>query len=188
MKTDALLFTFVAFDVGTLVGTVSLRLDSSLGLSADGLYKEEMDKLRHEGRRLCEFTRLAVDPNTGSKPVLASLFHTAYLLAHRVRGYEGAVIEVNPRHVVFYKRALGFEAVGPERLCPRVNAPAVLLYVPFSVIAEGLATYGGQPQLANCTHTLFPYGFSSKEEAGVLGRLQGLSPAAVDSVTQRSSQ
>ena len=178
IKTDARLFTFVAFDVGTLVGTVSLRLDSPQGLAADKLYKKEIDNLRRKRIQICEFTRLAVDPSVGSKRVLASLFHTAYLFAQRVRGREGAVIEVNPRHVVFYKRALGFECIGPERLSPRVRAPAVLLYVPFEIIAEGLATYAGKPELANSTHTLFPYGFSPKEEEGILGRLQALGPSA----------
>ena len=177
IKTDARLFTFVAFDAGTLVGTVSLRLDSPQGLAADELYRKEIDGFRRNRIQICEFTRLAVDPKIGSKRVLASLFHTAYLFAHRVRACQGAVIEVNPRHVVFYTRALGFEPAGPERLSRRVRAPAVLLYVPFGVIADGLATYAGKPELANSTHTLFPYGFSAKEEEGILGRLQDLRPS-----------
>ena len=45
-----------------------------------------------------------------SKPVLAGLFHTAYLYASRLHsGCTHAVIEVNPRHVVFYGRALRFD-------------------------------------------------------------------------------
>jgi hypothetical protein len=168
---DPYLFTFVAYNSGDLVGTVSLRLDSHRGLSADELYKHEIDGLRRPESRLCEFTRLAIDVNAASKTVLASLFHTAYLFAYRVRRYDCAVIEVNPRHVVFYERALGFKIIGPERLSPRVNAPAVLLCVGFDKVADEVVKYAGRPELAKSTRLLFPYGFSAKDEEGILGRL-----------------
>jgi hypothetical protein len=171
-KPDPNLFTFVAYNSGDLVGTVSMRLDSDRGLSADELYKAEVDALRNETRSICEFTRLAIDVNAGSKWVLAGLFHTAYLFAHWVAGRHAAVIEVNPRHVVFYERALAFKRIGPERISPRVNAPAVLLCVHFRAIAEGLAKYARKPELASTTHSLFPYGFSAKDEEGILARLQ----------------
>jgi len=176
---DPHLFTFVAYNSGDLVGTVSLRLDSEKGLSADELYKHEVDALRRPDSRLCEFTRLAIDVSAASKSVLASLFHTAYLFAYRVRGYDSAVIEVNPRHVVFYERALGFRVIGPERLSPRVNAPAVLLCVRFETVAEGVAKYAGRPDLAKSTRLLFPYGFSAKDEEGILGRLRVFSGSEV---------
>ena len=130
IKKEADLYTFIAYDEGQLVGTVGVRLDSRRGLAADQLYSEELSALRDQRFRLCEFTRLAVDKRVASKPVLAGLFHTAYLFASVMRGMTHAVIEVNPRHVVFYRRALSFEVLGTERLSSRVNAPAVLLCVP----------------------------------------------------------
>jgi hypothetical protein len=177
-KIDPHLFTFVAYNYGELVGTVGLRLDSQLALAADQLYRVEIDTLRSREARICEFTRLAIDASAGSKSVLAGLFHTAYLFARRVRALDSAVIEVNPRHVVFYQRALGFEVVGPERHNPRVDAPAVLLCVRFETVAEGLAKYAGKPDLATSTRTLFPYGFSPKDEEGILGRLRAFSDSA----------
>ena len=125
--------------------------------------------MRERGYRLCEFTRLAVDKTVASKPVLAGLFHTAYLYAAVIRDYTHAVIEVNPRHVTFYRRALGFEPIGPKRTNLRVNAPAVLLCVPFAAIAEGLERYAGKPLAAGVARSLFPYGFPPSEERGVLG-------------------
>ena len=113
---DPQLSTFIAYDEGQLVGTVSVRLDSDKGLSADELYRNELDALRSAGCRVCEFTRLAVDKTAASKPVLAGLFHTAYLYASVIRGCTHAVIEVNPRHVVFYGRALRFDPIGEERM------------------------------------------------------------------------
>ena len=122
-EADPNLSTFLAYDEGRMVGTVSVRLDSPNRLSADRLYPEELAGLRRAGHKLCEFTRLAVDAKSASKPVLAGLFHTAFLYASRLHGFTHAVIEVNPRHVAFYQRSLGFEVVGGERLNTRVNAP-----------------------------------------------------------------
>jgi len=173
-KQDPHLFTFVAYDEGNLVGTVSIRLDSEQGLGADALYKDEIDVLREGGCRICEFTRLAVDVTVVSKSVLAALFHTAYLYAGSVHGCTFMVIEVNPRHVPFYRRALGFEPIGSERLNQRVNAPAVLLCASFESIAEGLKRFGGKQQEFPNERSLFPHGFSASEEAGILKRLKAL--------------
>ena len=171
---DPNLFTFIAYDEGHLVGTVAVRLDSPAGLSADQIYREEIDALRAQGSRLCEFTRLAVDKTSASQPVLAGLFHTAYLHAALLRGCTHAVIEVNPRHVLFYKRMLSFDVLGPERMNMRVKAPAVLLYVPFATIAAGLARFAGRHNDPQAGRSLFRFGFPPHEEAGVLRRLRDL--------------
>jgi hypothetical protein len=167
--------TFLAYDEGQIVGTVTVRLDSTERLGADDLYAKEVDALRSMGHRMCEFTRLAVDRTAASKPVLAGLFHTAYLYASVIRGYTHAVIEVNPRHVSYYGNALGFTAIGPQRMNTRVNAPAVLLYAPFASIAQALALHAGRkPHGREASRSLFVYGFPPQEEAGVLKRLREL--------------
>jgi hypothetical protein len=171
---DPQLSTFIAYDEGALVGTVSLRLDSEKGLSADDLYRAEIDALRGKGAKICEFTRLAVDKTAASKPVLAGLFHTAYLYSSVIRGFTHAVIEVNPRHVAFYGRALKFDPIGAERMNKRVDAPAVLLCAPFATIAEGLARFAGKPDAPGAGRSLFVYGFPPDEEVGVLHRLRNL--------------
>jgi hypothetical protein len=173
---DPNLSTFIAYDEGVLVGTVGVRLDSDRGLSAEELYASEIAALRNDGCRLCEFTRLAVDQTVASKPVLAGLFHTAYLYAAVIRGYTHAVIEVNPRHVGFYRRSLDFELVGEKRMNLRVQAPAVLLCVSFAKIAEGLRLYAGKPPGGAAARSLYPYGFPADEESAVLARLRGLVP------------
>ena len=177
IKKERDLYTFIAYDEGNLVGTVGVRLDSQNGLAAEELYGEEIALLREQGYRLCEFTRLAVDRGSASKPVLAGLFHTAYLYASVIRGSTHAVIEVNPRHVIFYRRALSFEVLGAERMNSRVSAPAVLLCVAFATIADGLARYAGQPEGPGARRSLFPYGFAADEEFGVLRRLKELMKA-----------
>jgi hypothetical protein len=166
--------TFIAYDEGQIVGTVGVGADSDKGLSADELYRADIDRLRAAGCRVCEFTRLAVDRTAASKPVLAGLFHTAYLYASKVCGYTHAVIEVNPRHIAFYGRELKFVPIGPERLNQRVNAPAVLLCASFETIAQGLAKHAGKTAPPGTKRTLFHYGFRPEEEEGVVRRLFAL--------------
>jgi hypothetical protein len=175
VKHDPNLMSFLAYDEGQIVGTVSVRLDSKKRrVSAHDLYPKEIDRLEAEGWRICEFTQLAVDTAVASKPVLATLFHTAYLYAQVVRGYTYLVIEVNPRHAGFYARALRFAPIGPVRTNKRVNAPAVLLGVPLATIAEGIERYAGKDEAPEGHGTLFRFGFPSNEQEGVLNRLRDL--------------
>jgi hypothetical protein len=171
---DPNLFTFVAYDEGKLVGTVGIRIDSERGLSADQLYKDEVDTLRSAGCRLCEYTRLAVDHEAISKPVLAGLFHTAWMFTYYLRYCDFAVIEVNPRHAPFYRRALMFEPLGQERLNTRVNAPAVLLCLQNDRFPAEIQKFGGKPELAKTTRLMFPYWFGERQAEGILGRLREL--------------
>ena len=106
--------------------------------------------------------------------MLAGLFHTAYLFAARVRRYTHAVIEVNPRHVPFYERALRFAPLGGERRNPRVDAPGILLGVSFEEIARGLAENAGRGPPGSADRSLFAYAFGPDEEPGILQRLKSL--------------
>jgi hypothetical protein len=123
---------------------------------------------------VCEFTQLAVDRGTASKSVLAGPFHSAYLYASKICGYTHALIEVNPRHVVFYGKELKFEPIGSERMNTRVNAPSVLLCVAFETMAAELAKYAGRIPPPGAKRTLFHYGFPPEEEDGVLWRLSSV--------------
>lgn len=110
------------------LATLTIGRDSPAGLLADGLYAEELDGLRHPGRVVCEVTRLAVHPDFSCPDMLNALFHTALLYGKAAYRASDAVIEVNPRHVRFYKNRFGFRQIGKLRQCPRVDAPAVLLH------------------------------------------------------------
>ena len=171
--TDAALIICTAFDGRTTVGTIAVRFDSSLGLNADAVFAAELGQLRSEGRRLCEFGRLAVDHDVSdNKQLLARLFHLAYLHAHRLAGCDLLLIEVNPRHVAFYRRMLGFKVCADMRLNPRVNAPAVLLTLDLQHGHDQIACYGGNPDSAALTRTLYPYFFGVEEENAMLARLR----------------
>ena len=156
-----------------VIGTISVGLDSpSLGLFADDMYHEELEELRGQGRKLCEYNRLAMDPRIKNKRVLASLFHIAFLYPWGIFGCTDGVLEVNPRHVRFYERLLGFKQIGPERVCPRVNAPSILLRSDFAYASDQIKKLGGLMHLAEGEKSLYPYFFNTADADGILGRLK----------------
>jgi hypothetical protein len=163
--------TLATYRGDEMMGTLTVGFDVGNGLLVDELYKAEVDLLRQEGRRVCEFTKLAIDNKRTSKRVLAGLFHVAFFYAERIWGYSDIVIEVNPTHVSFYQRLLGFEVIGAERMCPRVHAPAVLLRVDTGWVRNMVRQYGGHPELAKEERSLYPYFLPQVEEDKIVDRL-----------------
>jgi hypothetical protein len=165
-------FTLAAMENDQSIGTITVSFDGPQKLASDESFAEEVNALRAQGHKLCEFTKLAVDPTTATKRVLAALFHVAYIVAHRIRGFDTLLIEVNPRHVRYYERMLGCRVLGNERLNRAVRAPAVLLSVEFSYILSQIGEFGGQPERAATERSLYPFAFSLTEEAAIMGRMK----------------
>lgn len=166
--------SIVAYEDSEPIGTLSIGFDSCAGLLCDDLYKVEIDKLRTVGRKVCEFIKFAVITSSSSTKTLASLFHTAYTYAHRIRNFDDVVIEVNPRHVKFYQHALGFKKVGSERINRRVNAPAILLHAEFTHISEQIRKCRTGEASPKEMRSIYPYCFCEQEEQGILQRLRAL--------------
>lgn len=163
--------TLMAFQEDKVIGTLTLGLDSDHPLLVEDLYKAEIDALRAEGRKVCELTKLAIDQTQSAKRVLASLFHIAYIYGRVMQDHTDVVIEVNPRHVAFYKRMLGFKELGPQRLCTRVNAPAVLLRLELDYVDRQIEELGGKADTATSTRSLYPFFFTRNDEIGITHRL-----------------
>jgi hypothetical protein len=163
--------TLTADTAGKTVGTMTLCFDGGDGLPADATFKAELDTLRAQSRRLCEPSRLAIDKDT-PKRVFAALMHISYIYSHKMHMYTDYVIEVNPRHAVFYKRMLGFQDFGPERICERVDAPAVLLRLECQHMADQIQKYGGLFENAGKERSFYPFFFSSRDEIGIHHRLK----------------
>lgn len=171
LRHDPNKITLAVYQEDKVVGTMSLGMDSPQSMVVDQLYKQEADQLRAEGRKLCDITRLAVDHDIKSKSVLASLFHMAFIYGHNIHHATDFLIEVNPRHVLFYQRMMGFEPFGEERICPRVNAPAVLMRLDATYADEQIICYGGRGAAATGVRSIYPYFFSHDDELGITQRL-----------------
>ena len=161
--------TLVASENGEVCGTMTLGLDGEKGMFADTLYPAELAALRSRGARLCELTRLAMDTRHNSREVLGALIHLVYIHARLIHRATDAVIEVHPRHAPFYRRMLGFRLIGEERICPRVDAPAVLMHLELGHMDDQIARFGGtaDPQ----ARTLYPYFLSREAQDSILGTL-----------------
>ena len=164
------LITLVVDSAGVTVGTMTLCFDADIGLPADENFRDKLDELRAKGHRLCEPSKLAIDTNV-PKRVFASMIHISYIYAHNIHGYTDYVIEVNPRHAVFYKRMLGFREMGAERMCTRVDAPAVLLHLELSYMKEQIQKFGGLMEKHGKEKSFYPYFFPPYDEPGITGRL-----------------
>ena len=163
--------TLLAQAEDATIGTITVGFDGPHGLMCEDAFHDEIVEMRRQGRRVCEFTKLAVESDVRSKTVLASLFHVAYIYAYRVRKSELLLVEVNPRHVGYYVRMMGFTVVGEERMNHRVNAPAVLLCLDFRHADEQIAMLGGRPEMADQARSLYTHFLPIAEEHAILGRL-----------------
>jgi hypothetical protein len=134
--------TLVAAEADEVIGTLTLRIDGPDGLAADESYAETIDAVRQSGGGVCELTRLAITSDADSRSVLSALFGTAYVMARHLHRMTDAFVEVNPRHVQFYRRMFGFAVAAGQRVCPRVMAPGVLLRLEIERLEARLAEAG----------------------------------------------
>lgn len=176
--------TVVAYEGRQVIGTLTVQLDTRQGLLSDECFGDELGALRARGAKLCEFTKLATAAHAPGPATLASMFHVAFIFAHQIHGATHAVVEVNPRHVGFYSRVLGFAAHGAPKANPRVKAPGVLLVADFLHIgrllrardtgaesATGAATPAGAAATGAQPPPFFSHSFSSAEEQGIRQRM-----------------
>lgn len=156
------------------LGTLTLNVDSGCGLFADDLYRGEINALRQRGGKVCELTGLAVGVRLDSAELLATLFHLMHILARRLHRATDAVIEINPRHLQYYERLLGFRQIGERKTCGRVKAPAVLLHIEADFVEEQIALRAGSRKRSG--HSLYPYFFSSRETEHISRRIMEMKP------------
>lgn len=163
--------TLVACKGDLLFGTLTVGVDSSQGLLADTLYRAEIDEARNSGARVCEVTRLAMDPAHSSPEVLASIFHLAFMITRLIHDMTDLFVEVHPRHTAFYRRMMGYKVAGPERICPRVGAPAVLMRLSLAHAEQEIRRIGGNSDAPD--RSLYRLFFSPSEQEQMLLNLSG---------------
>lgn len=163
--------TLTASDEGIVFGTVTLSIDSEIGILADEIFKDQIDLYRNQGAKVSELIKLAFDPALSSKQILASLFHVAFIYGRHLHRCTDVFIEVNPRHRRFYERMLGFKQLGEMKMNPRVNAPAYLLWANLDYVEQQIKIFGGTSSNPGSGRSLYPYFFSYREEIGIANRL-----------------
>jgi len=119
-----------------VTSTGTLVIDSALGLPSDCIYKDLLDELRAQGKRLAEITCLAAKPDIYSRNGLFYVFRLLYKYA-AAKKVTDLVISIHPKHAEFYELILLFERYGPLRYYPKlVNAPAYLERLPLTDVRK----------------------------------------------------
>jgi hypothetical protein len=177
MVKDPNRITLSATDQGVVIGTVTLGIDSEIGILADDIFRDIVDQVRARGGKVCEITKLAFDPQVRSKAALAALFHTLFIYGNYLHHCTDVFIEVNPRHRRFYETMLGFQQMGDVRHNMRVDAPAYLLWTSLDYVSQQIEKLGGHSDNPGSERSLYPYFFSKREEAGIAARLLSMDKA-----------
>jgi hypothetical protein len=116
--------TFVARARGEGVGTVSLFLDSALGLPSDPLAPQELERLRSRRRRVAEAGALAVARGSRGVGLTYLLGKALYRCARELAGVDDLVIAVHPDAEDYHRAVLGFRRLRPPQRYPGLGRRA----------------------------------------------------------------
>jgi hypothetical protein len=131
--------TLVAVRDQEVVGTASVVLDSAAGLPSDEIFMAEFDRLRAAGRVLAEAGMFACDSAAdGTSGIVNMRLISAGFPWAMGMGIDDLCLVVNPKHLSFYQRVLGFERLSDAKSCAYVKeAPGILLHLDFRGLRQG---------------------------------------------------
>jgi ribosomal protein S18 acetylase RimI-like enzyme len=96
---------------GIVVGTLTLVLDSPLGLPMEEICCQEVAALRNTGRSVAEVIALAVNPDFRKDNIMMYLYKLMFQYA-RYKGVTDLACSVTKKHIKFYRRMLLFKPMG----------------------------------------------------------------------------
>jgi len=96
---------------GVVVGTLTLVMDSPMGLPMEELCGDEVAELRSRGRKLAEVIALSVNPAFRKDNVMMYLYKLMFQYA-RHKGVTDLTCSVTKKHIRFYRRMLLFKPLG----------------------------------------------------------------------------
>lgn len=94
-----------------VVGTLTLVLDSALGLPVEQVCGPEIQAMRDQGARMAEVIALAIDPQFRRHNVMMYLYKIMFEYA-RLKGVTDICCAVTKRHIEFYRDILLFQPIG----------------------------------------------------------------------------
>lgn len=112
---------FVAKREGTVIGTISLQVDSPLGVPMEKIYGTEIGALRDSGRVVAEVGALAPAPGVRGQGMV-HLLNKAMLDHARRTGVDDLVISVHPDAEDLYRDTLLFTRMGNVKPYPGLAA------------------------------------------------------------------
>ncbi|WP_375754367.1 hypothetical protein [Corallococcus exercitus] len=172
-----------------VVGTVSLHVDSPLGIPLDKTFADVMGGLRAQGRRLAEVGALCITRRHRNVGVVYLLNKMVYRTS-ALLGVDDMVMTVHPDAEVMYRSFLPVERVGEPRRYQGLSEKALGICLRLRVKdapRELLQRFGSRPSLANPYHFYIVReepGFQFPAEPDFLERFQGPRARAVAHLTR----
>lgn len=113
----------VAYEGDTIVGTMTVTLDSPAGLPLDKDYGDALRALRERGAKIVEYGSLAVVRRCWHTGVTNLLNSAAYLWTSQVLKATQIVMGVNPGAREVYDALYAFKPLGPPKTHAELLAP-----------------------------------------------------------------
>ncbi len=150
--------TFTAFINNKLFGTISVVIDSEIGLPMDVLNKKELEQFRNKNKKIAEVTQYAIDHDvlkkenpslnplqqlTSSLPLMNLVLHYALFAS-----VDYLCIATVPEHSKFYKN-LGFVEFTEKKYYPSVNTWGVGQFLDVAKLKQNIDLPGIMTDLIN---------------------------------------
>src|SRR6185369_16182219 len=118
----------VGSKMGHTVCTVSAVLDSKKGLPLDSYYRQELNQMRKQNKKLIEIGLLADVRESNSFSNIVDLM-TGIARFGVYSDHHDYVIGVHPRRINFFRQTFGFETVGDVKDYSKLRtAPVILMH------------------------------------------------------------
>lgn len=149
-----------------IAGSLTLVFSECSKLPAERIYYDELNELKKKGEKLVEVSRLVIaNEYRNSKEVLLLLINYLLIYSYHIKEYTSIIIEVNPRHKVYYKNLLQFTEIGNEKACPTVqNFPAILLHLPLEVYQKEVVKFHNGINKLNSSRSLYSHFLKPEQE------------------------
>lgn len=128
--------TFIAKEGDEVLATATLVFDSPIGLPSDGIYKDRLEELRHQGKTICEISKLSTKRDMGVKAlrILPYLFRSCWLYAKEINKHSHFCILVEPQNENYYLKNFFFEKNTAVRLDVKAeDAESIFLEMPLDL-------------------------------------------------------
>ena len=107
--------TFICKHNEEIVAVMSVVVDSpDMGLPSNHAFEREINTLRKQGRRVCEFTNLAVKKEYWRSNAFTALTQACHAHA-KLNNCDNIFIAISPGHTAFFESILGFDKCGESR-------------------------------------------------------------------------
>ena len=147
--------TFIAQRGEEIIGTLSLVVDSQLGLPMEKAFPAEVQAVRAAGRKTAEVGALCVTDRFRSRGVSYLLNKLMWRCAREVYGIDDLLISVVPPADALYRAALLFRPLGAKRRHPSVKNGVVTIPMTLDLRTAPeiyRSTFGEEPSGDNPYH------------------------------------